>query len=234
MPINECELINYLDKYIAGRTVPVSQLKIKATFKNTISNLITMTKQLPIFFILIFAVGSLVSCQNNVQKQALDEREAILREKERLFASKEAEYRSLVKLRDSINKQKDSLKQIANWPDEIKGQWNSKIVCTASDCNDYVIGDVRNDIWEFAQDSTKLYVKVLNKNKLVRIYHANYANNQILLHYSTDSTAQKVVEMNVRLQEFQPNRIRGTRSVSIDRQCTAKFNVELVKSSNLR
>lgn len=171
----------------------------------------------------------LTACDDKKKETELAAREKQLLEKEKIFAQKESEYQVLLKMRDSIFSKKDSVKVVV-WPDEIKGQWTGKVICTESNCSDYVVGDQRTDTWEFDSDSIQLVTKIINNNNLVRIYSGKYENNEIKLNYKTDSTAKKQVEMNVLLNEISPNKIRGTRTVTVD-QCMAKFSVELLRST---
>src|SRR5690606_40639536 len=81
----------------------------------------------------------LVSC-DSPREEALLKKEAELNLREQLFKEKEAEYQSLLKMRDSLNLvqneiSKDSL-VVKAWPEEILGQWNSKIVCVETNCKD--------------------------------------------------------------------------------------------------
>lgn len=170
----------------------------------------------------------LYACNDHTKERELMQREADLNRREQMFQAKEAEYLSLLKMRDSLQYQ-DSIVNIIAWPEEISGQWNSKIVCVETSCSDYVIGDTRNDLWEFSQDSIQLLVNVYNKKDLIRVYASEYSNNQISLHYATDTTAQKFVDMKVYLSEITPNKISGYRTVSVNGLCSAKFTVELNK-----
>lgn len=173
----------------------------------------------------------LLSCDNKDKANDLALRETELLNKEKLFAQKEAEYQSLLKMRDSIfnHKNSDSIK-IAKWSDEISGAWTGKVICTESNCGDYVVGDQRTDTWEFDSDSIQLFTKIINNNNLVRLYSGKFENNEIKLNFKTDSTAKKQVNMNVLLNEISSNKIRGTRTVAVD-NCVAKFSVELIRST---
>jgi len=188
-----------------------------------------MTKIAP--FLLLFLLVFFQSCNDKEKDQQITDRENALLEKEKLFATKESEYQSLLKMRDSIFNKKDSVEIIKKWPAEVFGAWTGKVICTESSCSDYVIGDQRIDTWEFDSDSTQLFSKIVNNNKLVRLYSGKFENNEVKLNYKTDSTATKMVEMNVLLNEFSPNKIRGQRTVSIDNKCLAKFSVELTRIS---
>lgn len=187
-----------------------------------------MTKHSLLFVAIILLL--LYSCDNS-KEQELSLREADLNRRVQLFKAKEAEYFALLKMRDSLQYQ-DSIVKIIAWPEGIAGLWNSRIVCVETNCSDYIIGDIRNDLWEFTQDSTQLLVNVYNKKDLIRIYDSKYTNDQIALHYATDTTAQKFVNMNVYLSEITPNKISGYRTVSVNGRCTAKFTVELNKIPN--
>lgn len=172
----------------------------------------------------------LVNCNNKDKTKELALKEQQLLEKEKLFAQKEAEYNALLKMRDSIfsTRHSDSIK-IIKWPDTIAGSWTGKVICTESNCSDYVVGDQRTDIWEFASDSIQLFTKIINNNNLVRSYSGNFENNEIKLNFKTDSTAKKKVDMNVLLNDISADKIRGTRTIAVD-NCLAKFSVELIRS----
>ncbi|REC49386.1 hypothetical protein [Chryseobacterium pennipullorum] len=182
------------------------------------------------FILLVAASFLLVSCNYKEKEKNLTDREKQLLEKEKIFAKKESEYQALLMMRDSIFAKKDSVVIAATWPDEISGPWNGKVICIESNCSDYAIGDQRTDIWEFDNDPTQPVTKIINNNNLVRLYTGKFENNEIKLSYKTDSTAKKNVEMNVLLNDISDNKIKGTRTIVSD-GCTAKFSVELVRST---
>ncbi|ANF51843.1 hypothetical protein [Chryseobacterium glaciei] len=181
-------------------------------------------------FILLAIPFFFVSCNDKEKESSLISREQQLLQKEKLFAQKESEYQALLKMRDSIFSKKDSVK-IVMWPTEISGDWTGKVICTESNCSDYVVGDQRIDTWEFDNDSTQLVTKIINNNNLVRLYAGKFDHNEIKLNFKTDSTAKKKVEMNILLNDISDNKIRGTRTVTVDNSCLAKFSVELVRST---
>lgn len=188
-----------------------------------------MTKTFPLIFLFILTIFQ--SCDDTKKNQLLAERENTLLEKEKLFAQKESDYQSLIKMRDSLYNKKDTVEIAKAWPAEVYGLWTGKVICTESSCSDYVIGDQRIDTWEFESDSTQLFSKIINDNKLVRIYSGSYENNEVKLNYKTDSTSSKNVEMSIIINEFSANKMRGTRSITVDNKCTAKFSVELTRPS---
>ncbi len=172
----------------------------------------------------------LAGCVNKNREEKLNLREKALLEKEKEFALKESDYQSLVRMRDSILAlQKDTV-IVQNWPDVVVGLWNSKVVCIESSCGNYAVGDVRTDQWEFAYDSARLITKVTSGNKLVRVYNGSYQDSTISLSFSTDSTSAKRVKMEVSIAGITPQKLKGTRTVSVGHECQAVFSVELVKS----
>lgn len=178
-----------------------------------------------IFMALIF----FISCDDTKRDEELIQRERAIAQKENQFAEKEAEYLALIKMRDSLNAIQDSTVYL-NWPDSINGLWSSKVICTESNCSDYVIGDQRVDNWEFAQDSTGLITRVLNnKNEIVRTYTAKFSPKGILLQFKTDSLADKQVVMNINLDNIKADKLTGKRNISVDNNCSAIFNVELTR-----
>lgn len=190
-----------------------------------------------ILLCLIFVWLLMSACRDEEKEKQLLQREQALLEKEKQFALKETEYQALLKMKDSIiakyvadSTRSDSL-LATTWPADIAGQWSSKVFCSESNCPDYVVGDQRTDTWEFSTDSAQLVAKVINNNKLVRIYTATYENSQIKLHFKTDSAASKQVEMNIDLNDIGTKKIKGSRIVTIDNKCTAKFSVDLTRTS---
>lgn len=182
-------------------------------------------------FIFLLPIIIFQGCSDKEKNQELIDRENSLLEKEKLFAQKEADYQSLIKIRDSIFNKKDTIQIFKKWPDEVFGSWTGKVICTESSCSDYVIGDQRIDTWEFDNDSTQMISKIVNNNKLVRIYSGSYENQEVKLNYKTDSTASKNVEMSIIINEISPTKMKGIRSITVDNKCTAKFSVELTRPS---
>lgn len=179
--------------------------------------------------LLILSLFVMISCNDCIKEEELIQRENTLNLKENQFAEKEAEYLALLQMRDSLNSVQDSTVYL-NWPDSISGIWSSKVVCTESNCNDYVIGDQRVDNWEFVQDSTGLITRVLNnKNEIVRTYTAQFSPSGILLQFKTDSLAEKQVVMNINLDNIKSDKLSGKRNISVDNNCSAVFNVELTR-----
>lgn len=183
------------------------------------------------FLLLLSLTIFLFSCKENEREKQLDAREKILSEKENIFAQKESEFQALLKMRDSLYVKTRDTVIVPTWPADILGKWTGKVICTESNCSDYVIGDQRTDVWEFVNDSLQTSVNVYSNNNLVRTYTGKLENNEIKLNFKTDSTASKLVDMNILLNEISPGKIRGKRTISVNNNCSAAFSVELIRPS---
>jgi len=178
---------------------------------------------------LIFAC-MFISCESKKVVELQNREKAVtLREEE--FEKKEADYKALVLMRDSLSAIKDTVKNnpdlIKEWPKSLKGFRNSKMLCRESNCSQYVIGDQRNESWEFKSDSTGIYVNVLNAKKFVRVFKAKYVEDKIMLDFSSDSISKNKVKINVVLDDITDNVIKGTQTITGQNNCTARFSVEL-------
>jgi hypothetical protein len=188
-------------------------------------------KKLTLLFILLLL---LISCDNK-KEQGLAERERLLKARELEFETKVADYKQLAKMRDSLFAQKD--KEVKNdslvktWPDSLGAQWSSKMVCRESNCSNYVIGDQRSEVWQFSSDSLGIFANVLNNDKLVRVYRANYIDNKIVMNFATDSTAKSKVKIDVMLDDVDTKVMKGMQTITGRDNCIAKFSVELTPSA---
>jgi len=185
-------------------------------------------KKMPL---LLFLACLLISCENKKELE-LQKREKALNLREEKIAGKESDYQLLLSFRDSIYALKDSVTSnpslvVKEWPDAIKGIWNSKMLCRESNCSQYVIGDQRNESWQFLSDSTGIYTNVLNNKKLTRVFTAKYIEDKIMLEFKGDSTSKNNIKMNVVLDDIKPNVIKGTQTITGQDNCSAKFSVEL-------
>lgn len=172
-------------------------------------------------------------CKDKEFEQRLLEKEKELNLRETAILESENELASLRQFKDSLeqlNQPVDTLVTFTEWPDSLQGIWNSKVICTKSDCADYLVGDQRSDQWKFTQDSTRIMVEVFNqKNEMVRVYNAEFDQKEIKLNFQTNPSSTKNVEMEILLNSFKKNRMSGTRTIKVNQNCLASFSVELTK-----
>ncbi|WP_293888752.1 hypothetical protein [Sphingobacterium sp. UBA3549] len=181
---------------------------------------------------MIFLSVLIVSCGQR-ETTALQNREEQLVKKEHEFAQKESEYDALLAMRDSLRaSQSKQLKPdtiVQRWPDSIAGQWNSRLVCRSSNCNNYVIGDQRNEQWQFVADATGIYVKTYTKNKTMRLFKGSLLDNRISLVQVQDSMNESRARVQMNLDLIGSKIMRGTQTVGTNGDCEANFSIELTR-----
>lgn len=190
---------------------------------------ITNPMKIRTYLLLIFSILTVVSCLNDEKKTSLEKREAEIMEKEKQFAGKEAEYQALLKMRDSLNASTDSIAVIHRIPFNINGKWNGRIVCTESNCSDYVVGDTRVDQWEITEKDGEITAKNLNKTGNVRVYKGTFDGSAIYLKHSSDPSAGKQLDMKIDLLTLDSLKLSGSREVQVNRQCLSKFSIDLTR-----
>ncbi|MHC0444672.1 hypothetical protein [Flavobacterium phragmitis] len=130
-------------------------------------------------------------------------------------------------LKDSISGNFQPFRQ----PDaSILGFWNSEMLCSKADCGLYVIGDRRNEIWEFMEDSAKVYAHALHGKKLLTVFRAVYNGDQIVLESCRDSLSENTLKINILLDDLKDNVIKGTQKITIEDNCISVFDVELTRA----
>lgn len=180
------------------------------------------TYKLPILFSILFLM---MGCNQKEREMQLEKREKDLQSKEKIFAEKEADYQTLLKMRDSLFSKKDSI-VVKSWPENIAGLWTAKSICAESSCSEYAIGDNRIESWDFKSDSLQLYT-INTHNKTSKLFNAKLLNKEITLSYHSDSTAKRKMKINIVLNDISATKMKGMAIVTLDEQCNAKFNVEL-------
>jgi hypothetical protein len=186
-----------------------------------------MLRALFIYFPLLLLIAA---CADNKEEQRLRNWEQSLQNRELEWSLKEADYQSLIKMRDSILTHKDTVVAAQVWPESVMGEWKSNMRCNESNCSNYVIGDKRSERWEFGADSVGLFVKAFNDTKLVRIFSGRIEQEKIYLHFKTDSTSSKKADIQVVLDKIDQHTINGTQTISGDNDCTARFSVDLTRT----
>ncbi|RZF62162.1 hypothetical protein [Sphingobacterium corticibacterium] len=186
------------------------------------------------FYLIYLAIILLVSCGQDGRKQALADREKALEKREQDIASIEQDYQTLLKMRDSLRatestaSEGDTTSIHEPWPDSVLGEWNSRMVCRASRCANYVVGDQRHEVWRFYSDSVGSYVQVVNNDEHIRIFEGQQNGNEIILNILPDTNMTKSsVARRVQLDDITSGVMRGTLVLTGKNNCETVFSVEL-------
>lgn len=189
------------------------------------------------YSLLILHMVMFVACDPNRGGQDIAQRERAVELREQRVALLENEYRALLKMRDSLNNSVLAKSDTATadrynkWPEPIEGDWNSRMVCRASRCANYVIGDQRNERWRFYADSTGMHVQVVNNDKYVRVFEGKYEGEKITLRILNDSDLSTKITRHVQIDDITPNVMKGTLVLTGKNNCEAVFSVELTPSA---
>ncbi len=187
------------------------------------------------FFFCLVMLACLVfaSCQQNNGAQTLDEREALLDEREQALLAKEDDYRSLVKMRDSLlNVQQDTgqianVAAAANWTDSLLGNWDSRLLCTSTSCKSYVIGDQRTEQWQFLKDSTGFYLAVEGKSSGTKRYDCELTANVGELRLVSAERDVMAAQNLLTFSSIGSTTIRGQQRTTGHDNCKLIFSVQL-------
>lgn len=189
-----------------------------------------MLKILTYSLLISLFIIMLVGCkeESDLKQLELQKRDSLLTVKEKEFALKAADYKSLLELRDSLTAIKDSV-AVNPLPVDITGNWTGKIVCTYSNCTDYVVGDVRTDEWNLSVDDGKIAAKNINKTGVIRMYTGEYDGTRILLASQNTPDAPVNRSFKIEFGTVSAERLAGTREIQVDQSCTSQFSIELVR-----
>jgi len=206
-------------------------------YQNSIQRLVFINKRIDMigrFYLTYLVIVLLVSCGQDSGKQALADREKALEKREQDLASIEEEYRTLLKMRDSLRAREstplegDTSSTHEPWPDSVLGEWNSRMVCRASRCANYVVGDQRHEVWRFYSDSVGSYVQVVNNDEHIRIFEGQQNGNEITLNILPDTNMTKSsVARRVQLDDVTSGIMKGTLVLTGKNNCETVFSVEL-------
>lgn len=191
---------------------------------------IRMLKILTYNLLISLFIIMLVGCkeESDLKQLELQKRDSLLTVKEKEFALKAADYKTLLELRDSLTAMKDSV-AVNPLPVDITGNWTGKIVCTHSNCTDYVVGDVRTDEWNLSVDDGKIAAKNINKTGVIRMYTGEYDGTRILLASQNTPDAPVNRSFKIEFGTVSAERLAGTREIQVDQSCTSQFSIELVR-----
>lgn len=178
------------------------------------------------FFLLPVFSFMIISCTEEKKEDPLKEREAILLMKEKEFEAKNQEFEELKAMRDSLHHSSDSV-QVSIIPDQLLGKWSGKMICTESNCSEHVIGDQRNDVWEFLPEN----VVITNKTGGEKTYAATFTGADLKLVSDPASASRTQTVIILQRLEDKPDRLKGTRE-STGADCVAKFSIDLEKLKN--
>lgn len=188
-------------------------------------------KRLKIFLILSI-LYFLASCGFKQRENALNEKEANLKQKEQQLMLwekdlqlKEDSIKLLIARSDSVL----FIDSIAMLPSHLQGDWTAKMICIQTNCTGSAIGDVQNDNWQVSAQDSSVIIKSISKDGTInRVYTGNYyQGNTIRASVSNDNPAsgKRLVE----ITGIGQNKMQGTRTVIQSDGCQIVYSLEMDK-----
>jgi hypothetical protein len=113
---------------------------------------------------------------------------------------------------------------------ELPGTWNVEMSCTETTCSGSAVGDTKSEIWEISYQGKLIIAKVIEKDKLSRVYTGYYSGNDLELNYQDyAAAAEKATVMTVRLKELSPGQMEGRREINRGETCKIVYTVGMKK-----
>lgn len=183
-------------------------------------------------FILV-PVLMLSGCDLQQRQQALKKKEAELNQKEQELVAREKTLE--FKEQELANKEKrlDTLSLDSSFlaHPTLPGVWSTKMTCVESTCAGSAVGDVKTEQWIISYEANHILARVMNGDKLSRVYTGLFNGNTMELTHETQSTASEpatrmVVRMNIR----DTAKMEGQREI-IRTDCKVVYSVQMEKQN---
>lgn len=182
---------------------------------------------------LLFTALIFSGCGLREREIALEKKEAALLQREQeLILREQSQLLREETFRDSILVSRDTVAvdSLTETDTRIEGAWNVKMTCTETSCPGSAIGDTRSEVWIFSFQENKLLAKVMDADKLVRIYSGTLAANAIQMEEVTGSSATpSATKMNIRLTVKNERSMEGQREILRETNCRILYALQLTR-----
>lgn len=190
----------------------------------------------PLIFILFMCSILLGSCDIRKREQVLTKRENELNQKEQeLFLKEKAlqlKEEELLRKTQTLDSLNDSviIDSVFINP-EFVGLWSVQLNCIETSCAGSAVGDVKTEQWQISYDDNKTIAKVIDHEKVVRVYSGTSTSNSVEMSFQqTGSATNQVTNMVIRLEQTAKNRMEGRREITrLPENCKIVYAVEMVK-----
>ena len=113
---------------------------------------------------------------------------------------------------------------------DLVGRWNAKMTCTETNCHGSAVGDSKTEVWDINYSRTRVIAKVMEGNKLSRIYTGSFAGNQLELMEDVSQTPGVTgTQIIVRLTLSDPKTMNGQREIVRSGDCRILYELQLKK-----
>jgi hypothetical protein len=110
------------------------------------------------------------------------------------------------------------------------GTWAVKMTCTETSCNVSAVGDTKTEHWNLSYQGNYLVAKVIDKNKLPRIYSGQFNPNSVVMtEYRDSSIAAADSRMSVQLNILNDKNMEGKREIIMENDCRIIYTLQMNK-----
>lgn len=161
----------------------------------------------------------------NTKEQDLVLREKTLQMKEQVLNERFKKAGNL-RSKDSLKNGQDS----TTTNPELAGTWAVKMTCTETSCPASAVGDIKTEHWNLSYQGNLLVAKVIDKNKLSRIYRGEFnANSAVMTEYRDIANPATDSKMTVRLNFLNNKYMEGQREIIMEDDCRIIYTLQMNK-----
>jgi hypothetical protein len=184
---------------------------------------------------LCFTVVLLCSgCDLKAREEALQKKEAELAQKEQQLTLKEKSLQireeELLQLKQKLDSVKTNTDTALVYNQQLIGQWNVKMTCTATTCPGSAVGDTKTETWNINYENNLIIARAMVNDKLVRVYTGSYDSTNLMLSEDvTNAPAEPVTRLTIRLALTGENTMEGQREIVRENDCRIIYSLQLSK-----
>lgn len=183
-------------------------------------------------FLLCFCMLLFQSCNFAERERKIEQRNRALFLKEQQLS--EQERRLLAREQEILKRENriDStfIDSAFFYHKEIIGDWYVEMKCTETNCPGSAVGDTKAETWIVGYQSKLIVARVMENDKLTRVYTGYYSGETLELSYQDYNAApDKTTIMTIRLKETVPGQMEGEREISRVNDCRIVYSVRMKK-----
>lgn len=177
----------------------------------------------------LYILTFLPSCNLQERTSKLEQKEKELEAKEQQLQQRELAIQQKEQaqnvLKDSLPSD-DSLYLVQN---NLSGDWNTRMRCTATTCMGSAIGDEKNEKWNISFNNDKVLVQATVANKITRVYVGKIVNDRIELADNIgNNTSETNTKIKVVLTKRGENTLEGEREI-VKQDCNILYTLILTR-----
>lgn len=185
-----------------------------------------------ILLFLCTAVLLFAGCDFAARERELERRKAELGLKERELVQREHSLQMREQELEKRARELDSTKADSTFAyhEQLPGTWQVEMSCIETTCTGSAVGDTKTERWVISYQRKLIIARVVEKEKLTRVYTGYFTDNQLELTYQDYTVApENATMMTVRLKETVPGQMEGQRVIDRAGGCRVIYSIRMTK-----